>query len=76
MVYKQGCRVLRRGAIELGVTIDEAGTQTKVEVLLNTVDTDPKLVLDCAQKALAKHRFEPHPGGATFTVKLRLGDKC
>ena len=76
LVYKRGCRELRRGSIELGVTIDDSGAQTKVDVLSNDVAPDGKLVLQCTQTALAKHRFEPHPGGATFTVKFRLADKC
>ena len=76
LVYKRGCRELRRGSIELGVTIDESGAQTKVDVLSNDVAPDGKLVLECTKNALATHRFEPHPGGATFTLRFRLADKC
>ncbi len=76
LVYKRKCSELRKGSIELGVTIDESGAQTKVDVLSNDVAPDGKLVLECTKKALATHRFEPHPGGATFTIKFRLADRC
>jgi hypothetical protein len=76
LVYKDGCRVLRRGRIELSVTIDAAGTQTKVETVKNTVSTDGPLALKCAKDALAAHVFPPPGQITTLVVTLILSDSC
>jgi hypothetical protein len=76
LVYKQGCRKLRRGKIELAVTLAADGSQTKVETIANTIKEDPALVLGCVTKALAAHRFDA-PGATTrLALALVFSDKC
>jgi hypothetical protein len=76
LVYKDGCRRLRRGSIELSVTLDASGSQTHVETLTNTAAPDGPLVLSCVTKALASHSFAPPGAATTLTVRFQLADMC
>jgi hypothetical protein len=76
LVYKDGCRVTRHGRVELSVTLDATGKQTKIETRSNTVTVDAPMVLECARKALADHVFDPPGITTTLTVVLVLADMC
>jgi hypothetical protein len=76
LVYKDGCRRLRHGRIELAVTLDANGEPTTVETVSNTVTEDAPLVLSCVTKALARHTFASPGTATTITVQFRLVDKC
>ena len=77
LVYKRGCAVLRRGRIEVTVHLAEDGRVAKVEPLSNTIRVDPKLVMRCVVRELARWRFTPPRGVAPrFTMDFVFSDKC
>jgi hypothetical protein len=76
LVYKDGCRVLRRGAVTLSVTLDQTGAQTHVDTIGNTASPDGAQVLACVSKALAAHAFDPPATTTTLTIRFVLADMC
>ncbi len=78
LVYKNGCRVLRRGRVVARARLDAKGGVKGVVVIENTVDVDPGLVSRCVRKDLEARSFRPpEPGMATeLTATLVLSDKC
>jgi hypothetical protein len=78
LVYKDGCRVLRKGRVNVRVVLDGEGGVVSVDVESNTVKVDPELVEACVRKDLTGRRFRaPLPGMVrTFRHTVVLGDRC
>ena len=59
------------------VHLAEDGRVAKVEPLSNTIRVDPKLVMRCVVRELARWRFTPPRGVAPrFTMDFVFSDKC
>lgn len=77
LVYKDGCRALRRGRIQLEVELDADGAVTRATVLSDTIEREPVLVEKCVLKEVGAWRYHA-PEGYERKTKLELifSDKC
>jgi len=77
LVYKNGCEELRRGDIEVGITLDHVGKVVGVVQLRSTIRTDPRLVFNCVKEELVLWKFKPPTRFLNyFNMIFLFRDKC
>lgn len=77
LVYKDGCRALRRGRIELEVEIGADGAVTRATVLSDTIEREPALVEKCVLKEVGAWRYHaPESYENKTKLELVFADKC
>ena len=77
LIYKNGCRQIRTGHVDLDVTLDERGSVVAVRTRMVRISRDPALVEKCLLREVPKWRFHPpehHMHELVLTV--RFADMC
>jgi len=77
LIYKNGCREIRTGHVDLDVTLDERGRVVAVRTHMVRISLDPGIVEKCLLREVPKWRFHaPEHYTHELVLTVRFADMC
>jgi len=77
LIYKDGCRALRTGTVELDVTLDDQRKVASVRTRAIKISNDETLVEKCLLREVPKWRFHaPESHAHELVLTVILADMC